>query len=119
MRPAMMATGITTSGPGREELRELPGRGGLLLPERARRLLQEVVEQERHVALALAQRRHADAVRAEAVVEVAAEEARLLLGREVLVRRHDDARLDPLRPVAAELEVLAVLQEPEQLHLGG
>ena len=81
-------------------------------------LVQEVVEQHRQVLPALAQGRDMHAVAAEPVVEVLAEPAAVAGGLEVLVGGHHDARVRALGDVGAERQVLAVLQQPQQLHLG-
>jgi len=78
---------------GAEELRELAGDGGAALAEGRGRLVEEVVEEQREVAAAVAQRRDADLVRDEAVVEVLAERAGGLARGEVGVGRGDDARI--------------------------
>jgi hypothetical protein len=82
--------------------------------------LHEVVDQDRHVVLALAQRREVDRQHVQPVHQVLAELAfRDDLG-EVLVRGREDAHVDVHRLAAADRPELALLQEAQQLllHVG-
>ena len=95
------------------------GRGNPLnhLTVLARKLLEEVIGQQQHVRLPVAQRRHEDREDIEPVIEVLAEgplRDRLL---HVLVGRRDDADVDADGFGAAEPLELALLDDAEQLHL--
>ena len=56
---------------------------------------------------------------AQPVIEVAAEGPAPLLLRQVLMGGDDDPGLEPLGQVAAEREIFPLLQQPQQLDLGG
>ena len=90
-----------------------------LLAELGRRRGDEALDEEGQVAEALAQGRDADAVGPQPVVEVPSE-MRGLDGRvEVAVGRHDEAGSAPAHEVGAEGEVLARLDDAQELELGG
>src|SRR5690606_34091195 len=85
---------------------------------------EEVLGEQRDVAVALAQRRQVHADDVQAVEEVLPEAARLDLLLDVAVARGDDADVGVERLRAAHALVLALLEHPQQpdlhrrLHLG-
>ena len=76
----------------------------------------EVIDEQRDVLAARAQRRRRDGDDVEPIVEVLAEAPRLHLGEQIAVGRGDDADVG-LDGVAAERLVLALLQDAQELHL--
>src|SRR5215212_945216 len=72
-------------------------------------LLKEVVGEQEHVRLTLAQRRHEDREDVEAVVQVRAEAPALYLFFEVFVRRRDEPHVDLQSLRAAEPLELSLL----------
>ena len=78
-----------------------------------------MIEQQRDVVLALAQRRDVHVVGAQPEVEVLSETARIALFGEVVMCCDDDARPELFGHVAPQRVVLPLLQQPEQLHLAG
>ena len=81
------------------------------------RLAHEVLDEQRHVVLALAQRRHAHAHHGEPVVEILAERAAIDLAHEVAIGRGDDAHVDGDDLRAADAADLALLERAQQLRL--
>ena len=84
-----------------------------------RELLQEVVGEQQDVGLALAQRRHEDREHVQAIVEILAEIAGGDGLFEVLVGGGDEPHVRRDRLGAAQPLELALLQDPQQLHLRG
>jgi hypothetical protein len=82
-------------------------------------LAQEVFGQPADVARPGPERGHGDDVRDQPVVQVGAEPALPLFGRQVAVRRADQPERRPLPRVAAEPLVRPLLDHPEQLGLEG
>ena len=82
-------------------------------------LLHEVIGQERHVRPALAQRRQVDVEDVQPVIEVLAEDAGLHRGLQVLVGGRDQADVDLDGPHPAQPLDLPLLEDAQQLHLGG
>src|SRR5207248_11663810 len=80
---------------------------------------QEALGEERDVAAALAQRRHAQGDDAQAVEEVFAEAPGLHLAFEVAVGRGQDARVNDDGPGRADAANLALLQRAQKFHLHG
>ena len=80
-------------------------------------LLDEVLDQERDVARALAQRRQADRHHVQAVVEILAKGAGRDLLLQIAVGRGDQPHVDADRLDAAHALELALLQGAQQLHL--
>ena len=83
----------------------------------ARELLEEVIDEQQHIRLALAQRRNEQGEDVQAVVEILAERAgrdRLL---EILVGRRNQAHVGLDRLGAADALELALLQHAQQLDL--
>ena len=78
-----------------------------------------MLDEHRHVRAALAQRRQGDRDHLQTVEEILAEAPLSDLLGEVLVRRGDDADVDPDGAVGADRADLAVLEHPQQLHLQG
>ncbi len=87
--------------------------GGILLGV----LLQEVFADDDHVLAALTKRREVEVHDVEPVEEILAEGALLDLLFEVAVRRRDDADVDLLGAVVADLHDHPLLEGAEQLHL--
>src|SRR5271157_1546985 len=87
--------------------------------ERSGRLIQKIVKKQWNVVFPVPKRRHVYLVRPETVVQVLSEFPSTLLFCEVLVGRCDDTRLEPLRLVAAEREIVALLKKPQKLYLRG
>ena len=83
----------------------------------ARELLEEVIDEQQHVGLPLAQRRHEDREDVEPVVEVLAERAGGDRPLEVLVGRGDQPHVGLDGLGAADALELALLQHAQQLHL--
>src|SRR5207253_436520 len=97
----------------------------LLLPE-ARlagclsiHLVEKVVDQQAEVPRPLSERRDIQDRYGEAVEEVFTEAPASNLLCEHTVRRRDHAEIDLERLCRAEMRELAVLKDPEQLHLRG
>ena len=82
-------------------------------------LVDEHLNEQRQVVLALTQRRQRDLEDVEPVVEVFPQLAVLDGHRRVLVRRGDDADVHRLFVFAADAPERALLQDPQQLHLRG
>ncbi len=91
------------------------------LRRRSLNFAEEVLDEERDVARALAQRRQADRHDVEAVEEVFAERAGGDELLEVAVGRRDEAHVDADRLDAADALELALLQRAQELdlHLDG
>ena len=81
------------------------------------RTLQEVLDEERHVLPALAERRQPDLDDGQPVVEILAEAARRHLVAEVAVGRGDDAHVHVAHVGAAPAH-LALLQDAQELRPG-
>ena len=82
-------------------------------------LIQEAVEQQAGVALALAERRQVDDGDGEPVEQVLAEAAGGDLGGQGAVGGGEDADIDPGRGCGADAGDLALLEGAQQLDLGG
>src|SRR5207237_3872648 len=80
-------------------------------------LVEEPLDQQRHVFAALAQRRQLDCEDVQAVIEVFPQLAVADSIRRIHVRRRDDADIDRLLLAAAEPPERPLLQHPQQLHL--
>ena len=76
-----------------------------------------MLDEQRDVAAALAQRRHVHADDREAVVEVLAERLLRDLGAQVAVGRGDDAHVDLLVRVGADLAHRALVEHAQQRRL--
>src|SRR5262249_32396792 len=113
------------------QLPHVPGpRGGpkiferplVAAPDRLSRLarvaIDEVFHQQRNVLRPLAQRRHRNRKHVQAIVEVAAERARLDRGLKVAVRRRDHAYVDVNRCGPTDTVELPLLQDAQQRDLG-
>jgi len=83
----------------------------------ARRALDEVTGQDRHVLGSLPQRRQRQRDDAQAVEQVGAETPRAHLRREIAVGRGDQPHVDRLRVDRAQRPHLALLDRAEQLRL--
>lgn len=103
-----------------QQLRQRPlAKSGDTRVEAARIATDERPCQQFHIAGALAQRRDAQAAHVQTVVQVLAQAS---LGDRLarrLVARRDQAHIGPLRAQAAQRQVAAVLQDPQQLALHG
>ena len=91
-----------------------PGRDEALV---GAELLEEVLHQERDVLLALAQRRQLHRDDVQPVEQILAEQPVRHHASEVVVGRGDDAHIDLGRMRIAHALELALLQDPQQLHL--
>ncbi len=80
-------------------------------------LAEEVLDQERHVLLARAQRRDVELNHVQPIVEIAAERAALDLRLEVAVGRRQHAHVELLLGDAADALDLALLQDAQELDL--
>src|SRR5450432_171229 len=80
-------------------------------------LREQVLDDERDVLAALAQRRQRDAGHGQAEVQILAKLPLLDHAREIAVRRDDDAHVDLARALAADAAELALLQHAQQLAL--
>jgi hypothetical protein len=89
-------------------------RADLVLAAEAR---EEVVDEERDVVQAVAQRRHLDVHDVQPVEEVVAEPAGTHLGGQVAVRRRDHADVDGDREARADRRHLALLDGAQELRL--
>ena len=78
---------------------------------------QERLGQERDVFPALAQRRHADHDRAEALEEVGSKAPRCRLDHEIAIRRRDDAHVHAARVLAEDSLELAIAQHAQEPNL--
>ena len=76
-----------------------------------------MLDERRHVGQPLAQRRDAQRVDVEAIVEVLTEAARLDLALEIAIGGRDDARRDRDGPVAADAHHLPLFEHAQQLGL--
>ncbi len=76
-----------------------------------------MVDEQAHVLAALAQRGDVNGQHVDAVEEVLPEAAGLHVGREVAVRRGDDAHVDLHVARVAEAPDVLLLQDPQELHL--
>jgi hypothetical protein len=76
-----------------------------------------VADQERDVAVALAQRRDPDRDRVQAVVQILAEPTGLDLGAQIAVGGRQEADVDRAGREAAEAEDLARVEDPQELDL--
>ena len=77
----------------------------------------QMIDECRDIGQPLAQRRHAQRVHVEPIVEILPKAARLDLVLEIAVRRRDDARRDRDRAVAADARHLPVFEHAQQLGL--
>ncbi len=77
----------------------------------------QVVDEQGEILGALAQRGQPHGDAADAVVEILAKAALGDLGRQVTVGRAHEAHVDGLCPVRPQRSHLALLEDPEQLHL--
>ena len=82
-----------------------------------RHRVQEMLRQQGHVTLALAQRRQMQVQRVEPVLQILPEAAGFHLPRQAAVGGGDDARIRRAHGAAADRAVFAVLQEAQQGHL--
>src|SRR5690606_14964020 len=83
----------------------------------ARRGREDVIDEQRQIVLALAQRRHVNARDREPVVQVLAEPAAVDLDAEVAIRRGDDADIDLDGLRTADAANLLALEHAEELWL--
>src|SRR5262245_36898018 len=102
---------------GEQPLERLGGDPLDLLAELARVPLEEVVDEQREVVLALAQRRQRDLDHVEPVVEVFAEARRRDFLLEASVGRRDDAHVGPLVLRASDPPERLLLDHAQQLDL--
>ena len=93
--------------------------GDWLEAEAVRRPLRKVLGERTDVVRAVAERRDHDGKHGKAVVKVLAERLRLDHRRQVAVRGGDDADVDAHRPLAADPDDLAVLDDAQQPDLRG
>src|SRR5690606_17914791 len=107
------------AGPGmpEEALHRAVGHPAHVLLELGAEVAEEVLDQERDVALALAQRRQAHLDHVEPVVEVLAEAALPDLLQQIAVGRRDQPYVDLDGLDAAHPLELLLLDRAEQLHL--
>lgn len=89
-----------------------------LVPHRPpRHIQQQIVKRRRHVVDLLRQRRRANQVRAQPVIQVFPKPSRPNLRRQVPVRRRDQFPLKPLRRRVPHRRILPRLHHPQQFHL--
>src|SRR5689334_19157010 len=100
-----------------QRLHRLGRNGRDPLVHAARKLLNEVANQQRDVVSPVAQGRDGDGKDVEPIVQVRAELARLDHGAQVTVGGGDQARIRADRPRAAETLELPLLQDAQQLRL--
>jgi hypothetical protein len=102
---------------GLQQLMERGWHGRHILAELVCRLLDEMIDKNRNVALSAAQRRQMHMVGAQPIVEILAEASGTDGLHHIGIGRHHDARPALAWPVGSEWIEAAVLQEPQQLDL--
>ena len=98
-------------------MRSSSGGVGLLLPKGRRGLFEKMVEEQRQIFHALAERGDVDVMITEPVIEILAKPAVGLERVQILIRGHNDSCVRTLGHVRTEGKVLSVLQEPQEFHL--
>ncbi len=101
-----------------QECKEFFGRFRSTLAKGARRLVEEVFDEQGNVVFAFAQGRHVNPVNLQAIVEVVTETSFSLEHIEVLICGDQKPGGTSLGNVGAEGKVLVFLDEPEQFDLG-